>query len=133
MIKDERIQSSMRHIASQGFWIWYILMLASLDYRIFYLKQSIEQYWDLAVIYVIGITFVSILMFNRGAVYENAITRIYKGMVPSIIIGVVAVNYFLGNIESIKQLIVMILSTVVGLSLVMVLFYILYKRWESKI
>jgi len=133
MIKDERIQSSMRHIASQGFLIWYFLMLASLLYRQFYLKQPIEQYWDLAAIFLIGAIFVSISMFNRGAVHENAIKRIYKGMVPSIIITVVAVNYILGNIASIKQLIVTIISTAIGLSLVMVVFYILYKRWESKI
>lgn len=133
MIKDERIQSSMRHIASQGFVIWFILMNASLLYRQFYLKQPIEQYWDLAAIFFIGIMFVSISIFNRGAVHENAITRLYKWMVPFIIIGVVAANYILGNIASIKQLIVTIISTAIGISIVMVVFYILYKRWESKI
>ena len=133
MIKDERIQSSMRHIASQCFVIWFFLMLASLLYRQFYLKQPIEQYWDLAAIFFIGTMFVSISIFNRGAVHENAITRLYKWMVPFIIIGVVASNYILGNIASIKQLIVTIISTVIGISIVMVVFYILYKRWESKI
>jgi len=133
MIKDERIQSSMRHIASQGFLIWYFLMLASLLYRQFYLKQPVEQYWDLAAIFFIGAMFVSISMFGRGAVHENAIKRLYKWMALSIIVTVVAVNYILGNIESIKQLIVTIISTAIGLSLVMVVFYILYKRWESKI
>ena len=133
MIKDERIQLSKRHIASQGYFIWYFLMLASLLYRQLYLKQPIEQYWDIAVIFLIGAIFVSISTFYRGAVHENAITILYKWMVPSIIIGVVAVNYILGNIASIKQLIVTIISTVIGLSLVMLVFYILYKRWESKI
>lgn len=133
MIKDERIQSSMRHIASQGFFIWYILMLASLLYRQFYLKQPIEQYWDLAAIFFIGAMFVSISMFNRGAVHKNTIKILYKWMVPSIIITVVALNYILGNIASIKQLIVTIISAAIGISIVMVVFYILYKRWESKI
>ena len=133
MIKDERIQSSMRHIASQGFVILSFLVLASLLYRQFYLKQPIEQYLDIAAIFFIGTMFVSISIFNRGAVHENAITRLYKWMVPFIIIGVVASNYILGNITSIKQLIVTIISTAIGFSLVMLIFYILYKRWENKI
>ena len=108
-------------------------MNASLLYRQFYLKQPIEQYWDLAAIFFIGIMFVSISMFNRGAVDKDAITRLYKVLVPFIIIGVVALNYILGNIASIKQLIVSIIFTAIGVSLVMVVFYILYKRWESKI
>ena len=133
MIKDERIKSSMKHIASQGFVIWFILMNASLLYRQCYLKQPIEQYWDLAAIFFIGVMFVAISIFGRGAVHKNAITKLYKWMVPSIIIGVVAVNYILGNIASIKQLIVTIIGTAIGLSLVLVVFYILYKRWENKI
>ena len=133
MIKDERIQSSMRHIGFQVFVIWYWLMLASLLFRQFYLKQPIEQYWDLAAIFFIGAIFGSISMFGRGAIHKNAITGLFKRMVPSIIITVVAVNYILGNIASIKQLIVTIISTAIGLSLVLVVFYILYKRWESKI
>ena len=69
MINDERIQSSMRRIGSQGFVIWYFLMLASLLHRQFFEKQPIEQYWDLAVIFFIGTMFVSISMFAQGAVF----------------------------------------------------------------
>ena len=133
MIKDERIQSSMRHIASQGFVIWWVLMNVSLLYRQFYLKQPLEQYWDLAAIFFIGIMFASISIFGRGAVHENAITRLFKWLVPFIIIGLVALNYIQGNIASIKQLIVTIIGAAIGSSLVMVVFYILYRRWERKI
>lgn len=133
MIKDERIQSSMRHIASQGFVIWWVLMNASLLYRQFYLRQPIEQYWDLAAIFFIGIIFVSVSMFGRGAVHKNVLTGVYIGMVPSVIISVAAAGYILGYIASIMDLIVTIIGSAIGLSLVMVVFYILYKRWESKI
>ena len=133
MIKDERIQLSMRHIASQGFLIWYFLMLASLLYRQFYLKQPIEQYWDLAAIFFVGTLFVSISMFSRGAVYKNVIPTVFVSMTLSITIVIVALNYFLGEITSIMELIETIISIAIGLSLVMVVFYILYKRWESKI
>ncbi len=133
MIKDERIQSSMRHITSQGFFIWFILMNVSLLYRQFYLKQPVEQYWDLAAIFFIGAIFVSISMFGRGAVHKNAIPRLFKWMAPFILIGVVASTYIQGNITSINQLIVTIISAAIGLSLALVVCYILYKRWESKI
>ena len=133
MIKDERIQSSMRRICSQGFAIWYFLMLASLLYRQFYLKQAIEHYWDLAAIFFIGALFVSISTFAQGAVHEKVIRGIFMGMVPFIVITIVAVNYVRGNTASITQLIETIIAAAIGVSLVMLLFYILYKRWESKI
>ncbi len=133
MQKDERIQSSLRGIGSRGFGIWYFLMLASLLYRQFYLQQPIEQYWDLVVIFFIGVIFVSISIFAQGAVQESSTIRIFKWMVPTILITVVAVNYLLGNISSITQLVVTIISAIIGLSLAMLIFYFLYKRWESKI
>lgn len=54
-------------------------------------------------------------------------------MAASIVVAIVAVNYVLGNITSINQLIVTIISAAIGLSLVMAVFYLLYKRWESNI
>jgi hypothetical protein len=131
MKKDERIQSTLRQIGSQGFVICYFLMLVALLYRQFYLQQSIEQYWDFAAIFFIGAIYVSTSIFAQGAVRESAVTRTSKFMAPIIIITVVAVNYALGNIGSVLQLIEVILSAAIGLSLVMVVFYILYKRWES--
>jgi hypothetical protein len=133
MIKDERIQSSMRHVASQGFWVWYILLLASLLCRQFYLRQPIDQYWDIAAIFFIGALFVSISMFGRGAVHKNAITRLYVGMLPAIIVGGVVASYFLGNITSIKELVGTIIGLGIGASLAMMAFYLLYRRWESRI
>jgi len=133
MIKDERIQSSIQHIASQGFMIVYFLILASLLYRQFYLKQTIEQYWDIAAIFFIGALYVSISIFYRGAIQRQDIAKMYKVMIPIIIIGIVAVVFFQGQITSVKQLITTIISSVIGLSLILVLFYLLYRRWESKI
>ena len=133
MIKDERIQSSMRHIAAQGFVIWWILLNTSLLYRQFYLKQPLEQYWDLAVIFIIGVMFASISMFGRGAVHKNTATTVFKFLVPFIIIGLVALNFILGNIASIKELIGTIIGAAIGVSLSVVVLYLLYRRWERKI
>jgi hypothetical protein len=41
MIHDERIRSSIRKITSQVFMIWYVLLLASLLVRQFYLGQPL--------------------------------------------------------------------------------------------
>jgi len=133
MIKDERIQSSMRHVASRGFWVWYVLLLVSLLCRQFYLRQPIEQYWDIAAIFFVGAIFVSISMFGRGAVQKKAITGLYIGMIPAIIIGGVVANYLLGHIASIKELIGTIIGLGIGASLAMVGFYLLYRRWERRI
>ena len=133
MKSDERIRSTKRHIASQGFGIWYILMLASLLYRQFILKQSIDQYWDIAVIFFVGAFYVSISGFARGAVYENRVTRSFKWSAVTILLTIIAVSTFLGNITSITELIVIILSAAIGLAVMAILFYFLYRRWERSI
>ncbi len=132
-MNDERIRSSKRHIASQGFGIWYILILASLLYRQFFLKQSINQYWDIAATFFIGTFYVSISVFAKGAVYENRITRSFKWSALTILLTIFAVSYFLGNIASFVDLIVTMISAAIGIALVTILFYFLYKRWEQSI
>jgi O-antigen/teichoic acid export membrane protein len=133
MKSDERIRSSKRHIASQGFGIWYVLLLAALLYRQFVLKQPIDQYWDIAVIFFIGAFYVSISGFARGAVYENRITRSFKWSAVTILLTIIAVSYFLGNITSVTELLVTIVSAAIGLALMSILFYYLYRRWEQSI
>jgi hypothetical protein len=133
MKSDERIRLSKRHIASQGFGIWYFLLLASLLYRQFVLKQSIDQYWDIAVIFFIGAFYVSIAIHAKGAITENTITRYFKWSAPLILVTILAISYFLGNIASITDLIVTILSAAIGIAVVAILFYFLYRRWERSI
>jgi O-antigen/teichoic acid export membrane protein len=130
---DERIRLSKRNIASKGFGIWYILLLASLLYRQFYLKQSIDQYWDIAVTFFIGTFYVSISMFAKGAVYKNRITESFKWSTLSILVTIIAVSYFLGNIASIADLITTIISAAIGVAFMTILFYFLYRRWEQNI
>ncbi len=132
-MSDERIRLSKRHIASRGFGIWYILLIASLLYRQFYLRQSIDQYWDIAITFFIGALYVSISSFAKGAVHENRITRSFKWSALSILLVIVAVSYFLGNITSIADLVITILSASLGIALITILFYFLYKRWEQSI
>ena len=130
---DERILSDKRRITSQAFGIWYILMLSSLLYRQFYLRQSVEQYWDIAVSFFVGALYVSISIHAKGAIVENAITRYLKLSTPVILITIVAVSYFIGNIASIVDLIATMISAAIGIAGVAILFYFLYRRWEQSI
>jgi hypothetical protein len=132
-MSDERIRLSKRHIASQGFGIWYILLIGSLLYRQFILRQPIDQYWDIVATFFIGALYVSISIFARGAVDENRITRSFKWSVVSILLTIIVVSYFLGNITSMVDLILTIVSASIGIALVTILFYFLYHRWEQGI
>ena len=133
MIHDERIRSSISKITSQVFVIWYVLMLASLLYRQFYLGQPLRQYWDIVAIFVIGTSYGTISMFARGAVYENRITKCVKWSVPTLLVTNVAVAYFRGHIQTIGDLIASITGAVIGITLLGILLFFLYRRWEKKI
>ena len=132
MIRDERISQAKNRIASRGFGIWYILLLMALLYRQFYLGQPPNEYWDIALIFFIGTLYVAMAGFAQGAVHETAIIRIGKRTVPVILITVVAVAYFQGRINSMADLVGAVLSALVGLSLLGLLSYYLYRRWERQ-
>lgn len=133
MINDERIRSSITKITSQVFVIWYVLLLASLLYRQFYLGQPLRQYWDIVVIFCIGTSYGTISMFARGAVYKNRITKCAKWSVPTLLLTNVAVAYFRGHIETIGDLIASIIGGAIGIALLGILLFFLYRRWERKI
>jgi hypothetical protein len=132
MIRDERISQSRRRIAAGGFGIWYILLLGILIYRQFYLGQPWAEYWDIALTFFIGTSYVSFASFARGAVYETSIIRHVKWTVPSIVITIVVVSYFKGGINTIVDLLTVVTSALLGLSIVGLLWYYLYRRWEKK-
>jgi pilus assembly protein TadC len=132
MIQDERIGTAKNHIASHGFGIWYVLLLAALLCRQFYRGQPLSEYWDIALIFFIGTFYVAIAGFAQGAVQETTITRLGKRIVPVILITIVAVAYFQGRVNSVADLVGTVLSALVGLSLMGLLFYYLYRRWERQ-
>jgi hypothetical protein len=133
MKTDERIGLSKRHIASKGFGIWYILMLASLIYRQFYLGQTIDQYWDVVATFFIGAMYVSIAAFAQGAVIMNRTTRSFRWSALTILLTIIAVSYFRGSIASVSDLMTTIASAAIGIAFVAILFYALYRSWERSI
>lgn len=133
MVADERIQDETRRIGSRVFSLWYYLLMASLLYRQFYLRQSLDQYWDIALIFFLGALYASIARFARGAVSGNTITRSFKWAAPIIILTIIITTYLLGNINSTVGLIETIVGASIGLVVVGSLFLFLYRRWEQRI
>jgi len=132
MLRDERISQSRRRIAAGGFGIWYILLLGMLYYRQFYLGQPWNEYWDIALTFFIGTLYVTMASFAQGAVYETSIIRQGKWMIPSILITIVVVVYFKGGISTVVDLLTVVTSALLGLSMVGLPAYYLYRRWEKK-
>jgi hypothetical protein len=132
MLRDERISQARRRIMAGGFGIWYILLLGMLYYRQFYLGQPWNEYWDIALTFFIGTLYVTIASFARGAVYETAMIRRVKWMIPMIVIVLVVVMYFQGGINTIVELLTAVASALLSLSLLGLLVYYLYRRWEKK-
>lgn len=132
MVKDERISQTRRRIAASGFGIWYILLFATLIYRQFYLGQPASEYWDIALTFFIGTLYVTIASFAQGAVYETSIIRHGKRIAPGILITIVVVIYFQGGISTVVDLLTVVTSALLGLSMLGLLSYYLYRRWEKK-
>ena len=132
MVRDERIIQARRRIAASGFVIWYILLLAMVYYRQFYLGQPWNEYWDIVLTFVIGTSYVTIASFAQGAVYETSIIRYGKWTVPNILIIIVVVMYFKGLINTVVDLLTVVTSALLPLSMLGLLYYYLYRRWEKK-
>ena len=132
MLRDERISQARRRIMAGGFGIWYILLLGMLYYRQFYLGQPWNEYWDIALTFFIGTLYVTMASFAQGAVYETSVIRFGKWTVPSILITIVVVMYFQGVINTVVDLLTAVTSALLSLSLLGLLAYYLYRRWEKK-
>jgi hypothetical protein len=132
MLRDERIGQARRRIMAGGFGIWYILLLGMLYYRQFYLGQPWNEYWDIALTFFIGTLYVTMASFAQGAVYETSMIRQVKWMIPMIVITIVVVMYFQGGISTVVDLLTVVTSALLGLSMVGLPAYYLYRRWEKK-
>jgi len=108
------------------------LLLVTLLYRQFYLRQGPSDYWDIALIFFVGTFYVAIASFAQGAVHESMITRFGKRTVPVILITVVAVAYFQGRMNSVVDLVEAVIAAFIGLALLGLLFYYLYRRWQKQ-
>ena len=132
MVRDERISQARRHVTATGYGIWYILLLAMLIYRQVFLGQPLSEYWDIALTFFVGTLYVTIACFAQGAVYETQVIRYGKWMFPSILITIEIVLYLRGGIKTVIDLLAVIISASVTLSLLGLLLFFLYRHWEKK-
>lgn len=133
MINDERIRQTRNHIASRAFGIWYVLLLATLLYRQFYMGQALNEYWDIALIFFIGTSYVAIAGYARGAVHENSLARFWKRIVPGVVITIVALSYLEGRVDTVAEFLGTLIFALIGVAFVGLVFYFFYRRWEEKI
>ncbi len=132
MIRDERVIRAKNRIAARGFAIWSISLMIALLYRQFYLHQPPREYWDIATIFFAGNLYVTIATFAQGAFHESAIRRSGKWTVAGILLMIVAVMYLQGEIGSLMDVVAYVASALAGLSLLGLLSYYLYRRWERQ-
>ena len=132
MIRDERIVSASNRVAARGFGLGYVLSLLALLYRQFYLGQPVQEYWDMALIFFVVTSYVTLASIAQGAVHETRLVRYGKWTIPVSLMTILAVMDFRGQIQSAADVVVSALSALAGLALVGFVFYALYRRWEKR-
>lgn len=129
---DERIRQTRNRIATRGFGICYVLLLAALLYRQFILGQSPSEYWDLALIFIVSSLYVAVAGYAQGAVPANMQTSYWKWTVPVIAITIVLVSFLRGGISSLAGFLATLVAALIGASVMGIIFYYLYRRWEKQ-
>jgi hypothetical protein len=130
-MQDERIQATANRIAGRGFFIWYWLMLISLYYRMFFLKQHIRDFWDIAAIFFIGTFFVFIAYANKGVLDCGFKRRV---LTLCIVLFTVFCTWHLiaGHWHSLVDVGTSLLGFLAGTGLWIGIAYFLSRRWKRK-
>lgn len=130
-MKDERIQSTINRFAAAGFFIWYVLTLISLNYRLLILKQHPREFWDFFTIFLIANIFVFIAYANKG-VLDFGFRKRWFIICVSIIIGVLVISFITGRLDSAADILGTFLGLLLGLALVIGVSYMLNQHWKRK-
>jgi len=130
-MKDERIQTTVNRFAAIGFFIWYVLMLISLDYRLLILKQHPREIWDIFAIFCIGTLFVFIAYANKG-VFAHGFKRFWLTMCIFLIIGLFTFQFIAGQIHSVVDVGASLIGSLAGAGLVIGIAHFLNRRWKRK-
>ena len=130
-MKDERIQTTVNRFAAGGFFIWYVLTLISLNYRLLILRQHPRDFWDFFAIFLIANLFVFIAYANKG-VFDHG----FKITWLTIGIGVFIVNFTLffimGRTLSVVEVGAFVIGCLPGVGLVIGIAHFLNRRWKRK-
>ena len=132
---DERIQTTANKFAARGFFIWYVLILISIYYRLLILKQHPREWWDIYAIWCIGMFFVFIAYASKG-VFAHGFKRrwlaIGIGGCLGAFIGIFALFFIMGRIPSVVFVPVFLVSFLLGMVPVIGTAYFLNRRWKRK-
>ena len=134
-MKDERIQTTVNRFAAGGFFIWYVLTLISLNYRLLILKQHPRDFWDFIVIFLIANLFVFIAYANKG-VFDHGFKMRWLTIGIVNLTVLFAVFFIMGRIHSVVDvgefLIGVLLGYLPAMGLVIGIAHFLNRRWKRK-
>jgi len=130
-MKDERIQLTVNRFAAGGFFIWYVLMLISLDYRLLILKQHPREIWDIFAIFCIGTLFVFIAYANKG-VFDHGFKMRWLTIGIVNLIVLFTLFFIMGQIHSVVDVGVFLVSFLLGMGPVIGIALFLNRRWKRK-
>ncbi len=130
-MKDERIQTTVNRIAGIGFIIYFVLMIISINYRLWILKQHPRQFWDFMVIFFIASFYGFIALASKGVLDHN-FKRFWFAICIAIIITNMTLMYTILRIHSIVDLCVFLFSSLFGVGLIIAVAYFLNRRWKRK-
>ena len=130
-MKDERIQTTANRIGRIGFVIYFVLMIISINYRLWILKQHPREFWDFMAIFFIASFFVFIAYANKG-IFEHNFKRFWFAICIGIIITNMTLMYIIGRIHSIVDLSVFLFASLFGVGLIIAIAYFLNRRWKRK-
>ncbi len=137
-MKDERIQTTVNRFAARGFCIWWVLLLISLYCRSVILKRDPRDFWDIFAIFFIGTLYVGIACANKG-VFGHGITR--KSLTIAIPVGIIigaaiigfsAWKFGMPGMDSVVDVLTLLIGTLLVMGLVFGVAHFLKRRWERK-
>ncbi len=128
---DERIQTTVNRVAAGGFFIWFVLMSISLNYRLWILKQHPREFWDFFAIFLIANLFVFIAYANKG-VFDHGFKKRWLTIGIGIIIFNFTLFFIMGRIHSVVDVGVFLISFLLGMGLVIAIAYFLNRHWKRK-
>jgi hypothetical protein len=130
-MKDERIQTTVNHIARRGFIIYFVLMIISINYRLWILKQHPREFYDFMAIFFIASLYVFIA-FSKKGVFDQNFKRFWFAICIGIIIVNITLMFIIGRIHSIVDMAAFLIAHLLGVGLVIGIAYLLNQRWKRK-
>lgn len=130
-MKDERIQTTVNRFAAIGFYIWYLLTLICLNYRLLILKQHPRDFWDFIAIFLIVNVFVFIAYANKGT-FDYRFKRFWLTISIMIFFVNLTLFFIIGLIDSVVDVVEYLIGFLLGMVPVIGIAHFLNRRWKRK-